>query len=101
MLNIKVRSKRRPSRVDAKASITLLISNNYSAIFPSVFSFIFWNMSIRAWNCLTRGTSEEGWLSLRMGCQKYSGFPPVIIKKDIRTEYYDHLDLAHTTSDYG
>ncbi|KJR44177.1 Permease of the drug/metabolite transporter (DMT) superfamily [Desulfosporosinus sp. I2] len=48
MPNIKVISKRRPSRVDAKASITLLISNNYIAIFPSVFSFIFWNMSIRA-----------------------------------------------------
>ena len=30
-----------------------------------------------------------------------SGFPPVIIKKDIRSEYYDSLDLAHTTGDYG
>ena len=40
MPNVKVISKGRPARVDAKASITLLISNNYIAIFPSVFSFI-------------------------------------------------------------
>ena len=30
-----------------------------------------------------------------------AGFPPVIIKKDIRSEYYDSLDPAHTTGDYG
>ncbi|MDD4753400.1 MAG: Fic family protein [Desulfitobacteriaceae bacterium] len=29
-----------------------------------------------------------------------AGFPPVIIRKEMRVEYYDSLDLAHTTSDY-
>ena len=30
-----------------------------------------------------------------------TGFPPAIIKKEMRSEYYDSLDLAHTTGDYG
>lgn len=30
-----------------------------------------------------------------------AGFPPVIIKKEWRSEYYDSLDFAHTTGDYG
>lgn len=30
-----------------------------------------------------------------------TGFPPVIIKKDMRSEYYESLDHAHTTGDYG
>ena len=30
-----------------------------------------------------------------------SGFPPAIIKAEMRPEYYDALDLAHTTGDYG
>ncbi|MGI6066017.1 MAG: Fic family protein [Bacillota bacterium] len=29
-----------------------------------------------------------------------AGFPPVIIRKEMRVEYYDSLDLAHTTGDY-
>lgn len=29
------------------------------------------------------------------------GYPPVIIKKEMRPQYYDALDLAHTTGDYG
>lgn len=29
-----------------------------------------------------------------------TGFPPVIIKKDMRSEYYESLDHAHTTGDY-
>lgn len=29
-----------------------------------------------------------------------NGFPPTIIKKEIRQEYYDSLDLAHTTGVY-
>jgi Fic family protein len=28
------------------------------------------------------------------------GYPPVIIKKEIRSKYYDALDLAHTTGNY-
>lgn len=30
-----------------------------------------------------------------------AGFPPVIIKKEMRSLYYDFLDNAHTTGDYG
>jgi Fic family protein len=30
-----------------------------------------------------------------------AGFPPVIIKKEWRSEYYDSLDFAHTAGDYG
>lgn len=29
-----------------------------------------------------------------------NGYPPVIIKKEMRLEYYDALDHAHTTGDY-
>ncbi|MGI6588344.1 MAG: Fic family protein [Peptococcia bacterium] len=29
------------------------------------------------------------------------GYPPVIIKAERRPQYYDALDLAHTTGDYG
>lgn len=29
------------------------------------------------------------------------GYPPAIIKAEIRPEYYNVLDLAHTTGDYG
>lgn len=29
------------------------------------------------------------------------GYPPMIIKKEMRPRYYDALDLAHTTGDYG
>lgn len=29
-----------------------------------------------------------------------AGFPPIIIRKEMRVEYYDSLDLAHTTGDY-
>lgn len=29
-----------------------------------------------------------------------AGYPPIIIKKEIRAEYYDALDKAHTTGDY-
>ena len=29
------------------------------------------------------------------------GYTPIIIKNDRRAEYYDVLDLAHTTMDYG
>lgn len=29
------------------------------------------------------------------------GFPPVIIKKEMRPEYYDFLDFAHITGDYN
>lgn len=29
-----------------------------------------------------------------------AGFPPVIIKKEMRLEYYEALDLAHTIGDY-
>lgn len=29
------------------------------------------------------------------------GYPPAIIKAEMRPEYYDALDLAHTTGDYG
>ncbi|MDR0854932.1 MAG: Fic family protein [Christensenellaceae bacterium] len=29
-----------------------------------------------------------------------AGYPPIVIKKEIRTEYYDTLDSAHTTGDY-
>lgn len=29
-----------------------------------------------------------------------SGYPPVIIKKEMRPEYYDSIDCAHTTGDY-
>ncbi|MDD4170002.1 MAG: Fic family protein [Desulfotomaculaceae bacterium] len=29
------------------------------------------------------------------------GYPPVIIKKEMRSQYYDALDIAHTTGDYG
>lgn len=30
-----------------------------------------------------------------------SGYPPVIIKTEKRVDYYDALDKAHTTNDYG
>lgn len=30
-----------------------------------------------------------------------AGFPPVIIKKEMRSLYYDYLDRAHTSGDYG
>ena len=30
-----------------------------------------------------------------------SGYPPAIIKAEIRPEYYDVLDLVHTTGDYS
>jgi Fic family protein len=29
-----------------------------------------------------------------------SGFPPTIIKANMRPQYYDHLDFAHTSGDY-
>ena len=29
------------------------------------------------------------------------GYPPMIIKKEMRPQYYDALDLAHTTGGYG
>jgi hypothetical protein len=29
------------------------------------------------------------------------GYPPIIIKKEDRASYYDALDLAHTTMNYG
>jgi len=29
-----------------------------------------------------------------------SGFPPVVIKKEDRLEYYNSLDIAHMTDDY-
>ena len=74
--NIKVISKRRPSRVDAKASITLLISNNYIAIFLSVFLFIFWNMSIRA-----IGISQAG-ISILSSCPLLRRLIPGTIKRE-------------------
>lgn len=30
-----------------------------------------------------------------------NNYPPMIIKKEMRPQYYDALDLAHTTGDYG
>ncbi len=30
-----------------------------------------------------------------------SGFPPIIIKKEKRSEYYDALDKSHTAGDYS
>lgn len=30
-----------------------------------------------------------------------AGFPPVIIKKELRSQYYDYLDEAHTASNYS
>jgi len=30
-----------------------------------------------------------------------NGYSPVVISKDIRPKYYDALDKAHTTGDYG
>ena len=29
-----------------------------------------------------------------------NGYPPVVIKNEERTKYYDALDKAHTTNDY-
>ncbi|MFD1676136.1 Fic family protein [Alicyclobacillus fodiniaquatilis] len=29
-----------------------------------------------------------------------SGFPPAVIKKEMRPRYYESLDLAHTTGQY-
>lgn len=28
-----------------------------------------------------------------------AGFPPAVIKADMRSQYYDALDLAHTTGE--
>jgi Fic family protein len=30
-----------------------------------------------------------------------SGYPPIVIEKETRVEYYSALDEAHTTGDYG
>jgi len=43
---------------------------------------------------------KDGYLS-EWGVKNIQCFPQVIIKIDIRTEYYDSLNLAHTTGDYG
>ncbi|MEA1961420.1 MAG: Fic family protein [Bacillota bacterium] len=46
------------------------------------------------------GNGRTARLLLNFALMK-AGFPPVIIKKEMRPEYYDGLDWAHTTGDYS
>ena len=46
------------------------------------------------------GNGRTARLLLNLELMKY-GYPPVVISKDIRPKYYDSLDKAHTTGDYG
>ncbi|MDA3932332.1 MAG: Fic family protein [Tenericutes bacterium] len=46
------------------------------------------------------GNGRTARLILNFELMKY-GYTPIVIKKDRRAEYYEALDLAHTTSDYS
>ncbi|MEA3423182.1 MAG: Fic family protein [Bacillota bacterium] len=46
------------------------------------------------------GNGRTARLLLNFELMKY-GYTPIIIKNERRAEYYDVLDLAHTTMDYG
>lgn len=45
------------------------------------------------------GNGRTARLLLNLELMK-SGYPPIVISKDIRPKYYDSLDKAHTTGDY-
>lgn len=46
------------------------------------------------------GNGRTARLLLNLELMK-NGYPPIVITKDIRPQYYDSLDKAHTTGDYS
>ena len=46
------------------------------------------------------GNGRTARLILNFELMRY-GYPPIIVTKERRAEYYESLDLAHTTMDYS
>ena len=46
------------------------------------------------------GNGRTSRLLMNLEVIKY-GYPPIVIKNEMRKDYYESLDKAHTTSDYS